>query len=316
MNSRPRFDETQKKVPRFRRLDNENIKTLESTFADYPFLQGRVEIHLPFNKAKSSFANDTIWVWPKFDRRPATYLVFQEDQPTCIWDPSRQEGMTLRWLLPPGFCSKGPTICLANLLAGESTIQIEDLLVYEGKDLWSTLKFSDRWEKLRSIWTRLPADQPLLSVTPRIVKPFSLQEWQENYDSSLSWIFQPEVVRSPRWYWWDSVTKVEKKEYIPPTLTRRTEVMTLLCALCKPYTKLGLPDTYILECQEGTPIGIAGIATLGLSKILRSEMLPTGIPVEVIWNEEFGKYQIVRTLPAGSIISSESFFSRSTVGNG
>jgi hypothetical protein len=316
MNSTHYSDSTQKKIPRFHRLDTVNIKALESTFSEYPFLQGRVEIHLPFNKTKSSFQNDKIWVWAKFDRRPATYLVFQEGQPACIWDPSRQEGMTLRWLLPPGFCSKGPTICLANLLAGESTIQIEDLLVSEGQDLWSNFKFSERWEKLRNLWSKMPADQPLLAVTPRIVKPFSLQEWQENYDASLSWIFQPDVARSPRWYWWDAVTKIEKKTYIPPTLARKPEILTLICALCKPYTKLGLPDTSMLECQEGRTIGIAGITTLDLSKTLRSEMKPEGVPVEVKWNDEFEKYQIVRLLPTGSPISTESFFSRSLVGNG
>lgn len=310
MNSAPRFDDAgNKKVPRFRRLDNENIKALESAFAAYPFLQGRVEIHLPSGRAKQIFTSEKLWVWPKFDRRPATYLVFQEDQPTCSWDPTRQEGMTLRWLLPPGFCSRGPTICLANLLAGESVIQIEDLLVADGTDIWSTRPFSERWELLRQLWSRMPVDQPLLAVKPKIVKPLTLDEWRDNYDASLSWIFQPDVVRGPRWFWWDVVTKVEKKTYSAPTLARKAEITTTLCAMCSPYSRLGLPDTYSLACQEGTSVGIASISTLELSKALRSEMRPDGIPVEVIWNDEFGKYQIVRILPAGSIISSKSFFS-------
>ena len=310
MNSRPVFDNQQKKVPRFRRLDAENIKALESAFAKYPFLSGRMEIHLPYGRAQAAFTRDTLWVWPKFDRRPATYLVFQEDQPACIWDPTRQEGMTLRWLLPPGFCSRGPTIFLANLLPGESVIQIEDLLVSEGEDLWSTSKFSDRWEQLRSLWQRMPADQPLLAVNPRVVEPYTLETWKENYDPSLSWIIQPDCARSPRWYWWDAVTKVEKKVYSAPTLERKAQITTLLCANCRPYSKLGLPDTYMLEAQDGSPIGIAGVPTLKLSQELRAGTGTAGMPVEVAWNEDFGKYQILRVLPAGSPVSGATFFAK------
>ena len=316
MNSRPTPPADQKRVPRFRRLDAENIKALESAFADFPFLSGRMEIHLPSARAKAAFTRDTIWVWPKFDRRPATYLVFQEGQPACMWDPSRQEGMTLRWLLPPGFCASGPTICLANLLPGESVIQIEDLLVSEGVDLWSTRKFSERWEALRALWARMPADQPLLAVKPRVVKPLTLEEWQPNYDASLSWIFQPDVARAPRWYWWDVVTKVEKKVFLPPTLARKTAVTVQVAALCKPYSKLGLPDTYMLESQEGLPIGVAAVSSLDMSRQLRSAVGLEGAAVEVTWNEEFGKYQISRLLPTGSPISTMSFFSRAQVGNG
>lgn len=271
---------------------------------------------MPYNRAQAAFTRDTLWVWPKFDRRPATYLVFQEDQPACIWDPTRQEGMTLRWLLPPGFCSRGPTICLANLLPGESIIQIEDLLVGEGIDLWSTLKFSDRWEKLRELWQRMPVDQPLLAVNPRIVEPCTLEAWKEKYDSSLSWIIQPDCARSPRWYWWDAVTKVEKKIYSAPTLERKPQITTLLCALCRPYGKTGLPDTYMLEAQDGSKVGIAGIATLKLSQQLRLECAEGGCPVEVAWNDDFGKYQIVRILPAGSPVSGATFFSKGTAAAG
>ena len=85
---------------------------------------------------------------------------------------------------------------------------------------------------------------------------------------------------------------------------------TLICAQCKPYTKLNLPDTYLLLSQEGTQIGIPSISTIDTSIALKTAVAeyPEGVPVEVAWNEEFEKYQIVRILPQGTPYSAHSFF--------
>jgi hypothetical protein len=169
----PQFEK--QKVPRFRRLDNDHISAIESLFKQFPFLNERVEIHMPFNRAKNTFSSGTVWLWPKFDKRPVGYLIFMEGFAPCIWYPERQEGMTFRWLLPPNFSQKGATVCLSNILAGESILQIEDIIVSEGKDLWSHLTFSERWSKLRDFWQSLPPDQPLLAFKPRLfLGPFPL----------------------------------------------------------------------------------------------------------------------------------------------
>jgi hypothetical protein len=306
----PQFEK--QNIARFRRLDNEHISAIESLFRTFPFLNDRVEIHMPFNRAKSTFSSGTVWLWPKFDKRPVGYLIFMEGFAPCIWYPERQEGLTFRWLLPPNFCHRGATVCLANILAGESVLQIEDIVVYEGKDLWSHLAFSKRWEKLRDLWSSLPADQPLLAFKPRIVKPISLADWSLHYNPAIYWIIQPDHYKQPRWYWKDTVTVSEHrpKEYIPPTLKRSVEIINILCASCIPYTKLSLPDTYSLLSQEGVDLGVASVPSLSLSTELRKviETKPAGIPVEVKWNENFNKYQIVRIMPDGTPITTASFF--------
>lgn len=312
-STNPRFETV--KVPRFRSLDKAHIQALESIFDKYKFLQGRVEIHLPFGRAKQTFSEKACWVWEKFDKRPATYLIFCDGFAPCIWDAGRQEGLTLRWILPPGFCQNGPVVCLANMLAGESVIQIEDLLVNEGVDLWNNKRFSERWNELAALWNRLPADQPLLAIKPRIIRPLSLEEWKDKYDPSISWIIQPDVYAAPRYYWRDVVTKVEEKKYIEPQLKRKAEITTMLVATCKPYAKSILPDTYSLFSQEGDNIGIASIGSMDLSKQLRSEMSTDGIPVELVWNDDFNKYKIIRILPKGTSSCYSSFFSKALVGN-
>jgi hypothetical protein len=307
-SSAPDFDRSPKlRIERFQRLDGNHIKALESVLDTFPILRGRMEVHLPGHRAKQIFQNETLWVWPKFDRRPAQYLFFIEGFPPCMWDVSRQEGYTLRWILPPGLSVGGPTVCLANLLKSESVLQIEDILIKGGRDLWSSVRFSARWEELRSFWTQLPADQPLLSITPRIVQPIPLEQWQDTYDASLSWIIQSDCVRSPRWFWWDSITPVDKKPYDPPALKRATAVTVRVCALAKPYTKLFLPDTYMLYAQDGTEIGIAGIRSLAISQTMR-QITGSGSPVEVTWDEDFNKYQIIGLLPENTPISAVSFF--------
>jgi hypothetical protein len=302
-----------KQVPRFTRLGADHVEAIERCLRAYPALQGRMEIHLPGGRASALFTKEKLLVWPKFDRRPVCFLLFLEGFPPALWDPSRQEGFTLRWLLPPGFCVRGPSVCLANLLTGESVLQVEDLVVSEGADLWSTTPFSSRWEKLRTFWARLPADQPLLAVTPRIVEPIALADWAAHYDATLSWIVQPEGPKAQRFFWWDVVTPKSGPTYRAPALKRAPEVLVQVCALLKPAPRIGLPDTYMLYNGEGGQIGLAGISSIKLSQDLRTAFVAeatrlAGVKVEVAWSTEFEKYQITKILPVETPVSAGSFF--------
>ena len=307
-NSRPQFDrEGNVRIPRFSRLDEDHIQAIATVVQRLP---QRFEVHLPGHRAKQIFEREKLLVWAKFDRRPTCLLLFIDGFAPALWDPSRQEGLTFRWILPPGFGLKGPTVCLANLLKGESVLQIEDLVVYEGTDLWSSQTFTSRWNQLRHFWNRLPPDQPLIAVKPRIVEPLSIASWSTHYDNSLSWIIQPDTAGSQRFYWWDSVTPKNDTAYRTPVLNRSPDIQILLCALAKPYAKIGLPDAYSLEAEAGKHIGIASISTMALSQEMRakSKDVPEGLKVEVKWNDEFEKYQIVKILEQRTPISAASFF--------
>jgi hypothetical protein len=301
------------KVTRFNRLDTKHISAIETLYKDYPFLKERLEIHMPYSKAKSTFSSNTVWVWPKFDKRPIGFLIFMDDFVPCIWYPDRQEGMTFRWTLPPGFCYAGPTVCLASIIAGESLLQIEDIIIYQGSDLWSHQVFSERWKQLDIFWNTLPQEQALLAFTARIVTPLSLEQWPLAYDCTLYWTIQPDHARQPRWYWKDTVTPVKKIEYIAPKLQRDTQLLTTLCANCRPYTKVVLPDTYSIHDSSDNMIGVAAITTLSLSLELRKLYVngSESVPVEVKWNDDFNKYQIIRILPNDAIITAASFFNHS-----
>jgi hypothetical protein len=297
------------KVPRFRRLDSNHISAIESLSRIFPFLKQRVEIHLPYHRAKQAFQSQAIWVWPKFDKRPVGYLIFFEEFGACIWYPDRQEGMTFNWILPPNFCRKGPVVCLANILPSESLLQIEDLLIYEGIDIWSNCSFSERWEQLLSMWKHLPQEQPLLAFQPRLVRPYTLDEWQLQYDPTIYWIIQPDHAKQPRWFWKDTTEKSRiQTPYIPPKMKRDPQLITFLCAQCIP-SKLSLPDTYQLLAQDETVIGFASISNFELSRELREHFKTNdSLPVEVKWNEAFLKYQIVRKMPMNTPITTLSFF--------
>jgi len=308
--SRPYSRDAPKKMTRFRRLDTAHISAIESLSRRHPFLRDRMEVHMPYHRAKPAFQSGPLWVWPKFDKRPVGFLVFLEDYPPCIWYPDRQEGMTLRWILPPLFCEKGPIVLLANLLPSESVLQVEDVLLYHGTPVWQSLAFSARWDILQGLWQEIPSDQPLLAVTPRLVTPYTLEEWPLHYDFAIYWILQPDHAGQPRWYWKDVVTPHVAPSYVAPQLKRNPEVMTMLCAHCAPCTKVTLPDVYELTSQEGDTLGFASIGSMGLSKTLRETFSNdvTGVPAEVRWNAGFQKYQIVRILPIGTPVSTTSFF--------
>lgn len=308
-NTHPQFEK--QKVARFHRLDTNHISAIESLYKLYPFLSNRVEIHMPYVAAKPTFSTGKVWLWPKFDKRPVGYLIFMEGFAPCIWYPERQEGMTFRWLLPPTFHSNGPTICLSNILAGESLLQIEDLIVYQGKNLWATLPFSSRWNTLKTFWNSIPPDQPLLAFTVKIVTPITLSDWSLHYNPSIYWIIQHDAIGKARWYWKDTVTEQRHVEYVAPKLKRNPDLLSILCAQCVPYTKMPLPDTYNLLSQEGEVIGIASIPTIQISLYLRKLFLEKSVHehvVEVRWNDPFKKYQILRVMPKDTPTSTSSFF--------
>jgi hypothetical protein len=308
------------KVPRFRRLDTPHISAIESLYKSFPFLSQRVEIHMPFHRAKPTFSSGCVWMWPKFDKRPVGYLVFIDGFAPCIWFPERQEGMTFRWLLPPSFCQNGPTVCLANILADESLLQIEDIVIYEGRDLWTHLAFPERWNKLADFWKTLPEAQPLLAFKPQIVKPITLEEWPAKYEPSIYWIIQPAHAGQPRWYWKDIVTPHAKVDYRAPMIVRSSNIINVLHANCSPYGNL--PDIYSLTAKDGEFIGIASVSTLYLSNELKklfanmdtNTLEPTiqKSVVEIKWNENFGKYQIVKIMPADTPVTTISFFHHGT----
>ena len=68
-----------KKVARFHRLDSQHISAIESLYRGFAFLKDRMEIHMPYSRAKPTFSKERLWVWPKFDKRPAGYLIFWMD---------------------------------------------------------------------------------------------------------------------------------------------------------------------------------------------------------------------------------------------
>jgi hypothetical protein len=189
---------------------------------------------------------------------------------------------------------------------------VEDLLIHQGRVLWTTCPFSQRWEHLLEFWEGLPRDQPLLGVTPRLVEPICLEDWPLHYDFAIYWIIQPDHAGQARWYWKDVVTHHTAPTYVAPQLKRNAEVLSVLCAYCMPNTKMALPDIYTLQSQEGGLLGLASISSLELSQSLRSLFggteEVTGVPVEVKWNDTFSKYQILRVLPSSTPITTHSFF--------
>lgn len=298
-------------LPRFRHLDNEYTKMLEELFKRHSFLKNRLEFHIPFSTSKTVFTQETAWVWPKFDKRPHSYLIFADSFAPCIWNPNNQEGFTLRWLIPSNMFRKGVTVCIVSILSGESLIQVEDMIVHDGKEIWKTEPFSKRWNMLKNLWEYIPSVQPFMKIGTRIVEPISLEDWESNYDPDIYWIIQPDTPGIARWFWKDVISTIPKIELRQPSNRHKTTHITL-CGLCKPYTKINLPDTYELFSQEEEYIGIASVVNMDTSLLLRKQFHNNnnGIPVELKWNEDFNKYQVMRVMPPNSLISPMSYFTK------
>jgi hypothetical protein len=297
---------------RFEFPEKSHIKAIHEVLDKYDFLKGRMEIHMPYTRTKQILSGQKVWLWPKFDKRPTSYLIFIDGWPPCLWSPDRQEGVIFKMILPSSLTAYGPCVMLANLLKGESVLQIEDIIIHGGMNLWTSKIFSERWSELLLTWNTIPTNQPFLSFSTRLVKPWTLNEWATNYDPSLSYIIQPDFSNQARWFWRDTVTPMNVKNYIAPTIKRFPGVPQQVVALCKPHkSALVLPDIYSLFSQEGNDLGIGAVLGMELSKSLR-ELLGNNvtkeIPVEVQWSSEFNKFKILRIMPEGTTISPYNTF--------
>ena len=168
---------------------------------------------------------------------------------------------------------------------------IEDVLVWNEEAVWSTRKFSDRWNNILSefVANHFRSDSVLQGcnvelasyVSPRMVNEPGEKEVLE---------FVPEAAGVKRYIW------------MPPRLTVvSTATSTAAPAsaeeayTARKETGMG-PDVYAIYRDE-TRLGLALVRTLGVSKALRlaSSAAPI-IRVRAEHNKTFDKYEVLEVL--------------------
>lgn len=248
----------------------------------------------------------------------------------------------LRMRHSPAIYNSGGSVFAATMNVSDSTLWIEDILVWEGRQVWTTQTFSKRWSTLKAWfendWTEDVNLQRGLIIKPQCPKPL------ESFSSEPGdvWEFIPEDAGRRRLMWKDKrLSKMVLPSYpqkVQPTNKRPyksveqkpveqiTEAPAIvqvgvldtyfpslpkendgsLVAIAK---KESGPDVYSLYSHEMTPLGIAVIRKMALSLAMRTHCQES-TRVRVEWNSSFDRWEIVDVNVNRGVSAADAFVNK------
>jgi hypothetical protein len=213
------------------------------------------------------------------------FLVIKNNTSPIEFIQQHKPKMTIPLRIDESFTKSGPAIFLAYLYrkTGDDfdTLILEDIFVYENKNLFSTMNFEDRWKIM---------DYFVNNKTPKIFTP----------DRIISNNIKVECAE------YKSLSELEKhKEYdvldMVPNNKNMKKIIILLekeddseIFIAEKIVGKG-PDLFFLKKSEGDEYleKIAAIQSLAISKALRKL---TTAKVKCKYNEKFEKYEIIEVL--------------------
>jgi len=168
-------------------------------------------------------------------------------------------------------------------LRRDKRLVVEDVLGWQGKPVWNTMKFSERWKLMESFLATWHPDTALQGVTIEPANYVSLSNLAEPDEHSVV-EFVPEAPNQKRLIW---IPNTEAKEQ------KAQPVKSEASLVAKRETAMG-PDVFSVWRGE-EKLGLALVRTLAISRALRTAA-GTTIPIEAVWNKGFDKWEIVKIM--------------------
>jgi hypothetical protein len=229
----------------------------------------------------------------------------------------------LRMRHSPSVYNNNGSIFAASLVVSDSTLLLEDILIWQGLNIWETECFSKRWQLLKewieNDWCEDETLQRGLIIKPR--KPANLSLFKSNIGDI--WEFIPEDAGKRRLIWRDKrhekmvlsnypqkapvIKQIHTKPIIVPEVITEPVIQkgildtyfpSLPCAtdgsliaIAKKVPEAG-PDVYTLYDADTGSLGSALIRKMTISLAMRTHCKDT-INVKVEWNTSFDKWEIV-----------------------
>jgi hypothetical protein len=281
--------------------------------------------------SRSLLEQQTCYAWLRPAHLRSQRIVIADGMPLLLQDTKNEKN--LKSLRIPfdkrQIQSVGPIVLEGSWDFQEHILWIWDVLVYEKRNVWSTMPYSKRWDLLKTIVnTLLDCGHPMSDAEVHLPKWESLEiaKTYNDLDPAMSIEFQPEkpgqrrhlfiiknegvkfipkthherkmvaetpskVVNTPI----PSVPTPVPPTSVPPTPTTNLDVEKPRVARLTKEKFSKLPDTYSLFSitDPSKDLGLAAIRTLELSKHLR-EIMKTrdSILVDISWFEPFQKYEV------------------------
>jgi hypothetical protein len=267
-------------------------------------------------------AKDRIFVSSRLGPVPSGYLILRSGSPTIFWNKKTGSAHIVRIPIQRRDLEKvGSIVLSATYYSNERKMVIEDVLYYNGKNLWTESSFTKRWPVLKNIsQTILKPDSASQGFELTIAHLESLETWlkRDTYDDVFMWEFTIDKASTRRLLWQPikpvakTETKPESKSEPEQQQKQNLKPLQRLIASIEKDTTTTLPDSYILYAADHSHQGSPAVKKLTVSLALRSALTSAqSCKVEVNYNENFKKYEVTEIVDSTShVAASESFHKR------
>jgi hypothetical protein len=162
---------------------------------------------------------------------------------------------------------------------------IEDILVWGGRDVWSSMSFSERWGNLMKLFVgqEFRADLALSGCAVELASYVSLSALEDPGEKSVVEIV-PDAPRNKRLIWMPASAPVPASASDAGFTARKEAGMG--------------PDVYAVYRGEER-LGLALVRTLAISKALRLAPTPQ-IPIRAEHNKTFDKWEVLEVLSSAA----------------
>lgn len=266
---------------------------------------------------------------------PMKVAIFVEDSERRGGEVARPPRTAILRMRHSPLVYTGGAIFAATLAISDSTLWLEDILVLEGKNIWTDHTFSKRWQKLKNWFTQDWSEdlnlQRGLSIRPRQL--VALESFQS--DPGDVWEFIPEDAARRRMIWKDrrinsvTLSSYPQKQQRPvfqklapvpvqkvPDSVNKVGVLDTyfpslptaggdesLTAVAK--KDMSGPDVYSLVSADNKQLGIAVIRKMQISLEMRK--YHESVRVRVIWNTSFDRWEIVDVNVSAAACNASAF---------
>ena len=195
---------------------------------------------------------------------------------TTSSEPAQFQGTSIRLRLNDSFYEHGLTVFLAY--EHKDQIVLEDVLMWKGKELWSTEPFKTRWSYFKEFLKEWMPDHELQEKQISIANYTSLHTMKQPGEGEILELI-PNQSRQKR------LIVMLEAEKLPATVTW----------IAIRETARG-PDVYsVKQSHKMESDGIACVQSLAVSRALRIKTSDS-FPVKCTWHERFKKWEITEVL--------------------
>jgi len=191
-------------------------------------------------------------------------------------EPVQFQGTPIRLRLNDSFYEDGPTVFLAH--EHKDHIMLEDVLVWKGKELWSSEVFKTRWSYFKEFLNEWMPDVEMQGKKICIANYTSLHKMKQPGDGEILELI-PNQSRQKR------LIVMLEAEKLPTTVEW----------IATRETARG-PDVYsVKQSHKSESDGIACVQSLAVSRALRLKTSDS-FPVHCTWHERFKKWEITEVI--------------------